>query len=54
MSKRPSKPKPEEVETEPDVWDRFKNVVDVLAHTPPKPRKATVRGPRKRKADAKK
>ena len=54
MSNTPKKPKPKEIETEPDAWERFENAVEVLTHTPPKPRKATVRGPRKRKADAKK
>ena len=39
MAKPPKPPKPEEIETEPDAWERFGNAVDVLAHTPPKPRK---------------
>ena len=37
-AKPPKKPKPEEIETEPDAWERFERAVDVLAHTPPKPR----------------
>jgi hypothetical protein len=40
MAKTPKKPKPEDIETEPDAWERFSNVVDVLAKTPPKPKKA--------------
>ena len=39
MAKSPKKPKPEEIETVPDAWDRFGNAVDVLAKTPPKPHK---------------
>ena len=40
MAGHPKKPKPEEIETVPDAWDRFGNAVDVLAKTPPKYKKA--------------
>ncbi len=38
MAKPPKKPKPEEIETKPDGWDRFTKAVKRMA--PPKPRKA--------------
>lgn len=38
MAKAPKKPKPEEIETEPDGWDRFTKAVKRMA--PPKPKKA--------------
>jgi hypothetical protein len=37
MAKKPSKkPKLEEIETEPDGWDRFQRTMDKIV--PPKPR----------------
>ncbi len=40
--KKPQKPEPEkiEIETEPDAWERFEQAVNVLSHTPPKPKRA--------------
>ena len=37
MVKSPKKPKPEEVETHPDGWDRFQKTMDKIV--PPKRRK---------------
>ena len=34
MTKHPKKPKPEEVETKPDAWERFERTMDKIA--PPK------------------
>jgi len=48
MAKLPKKPKPEDIETEPDAWGRFERAVDVLAHTPPKPRKRPRPSPEKK------
>jgi hypothetical protein len=36
MAKTPKKPKPEEVETVPDGWDRFQKTMDKIV--PPKRR----------------
>jgi len=36
MAKPPKKPKPEEIETEPDGWDRFQRTMDKIV--PPKHR----------------
>jgi hypothetical protein len=38
MAKPPKKPKPEEVETHPDAWDRFQKTMDKIV--PPKHRSA--------------
>jgi len=34
MAKPPKKPKPEEIETEPDGWERFQRTMDKIV--PPK------------------
>jgi hypothetical protein len=36
MAKPPKKPKPEEIETHPDGWDRFQKTMDKIV--PPKRR----------------
>jgi len=36
MAKPPKKPKPEDIETEPDAWDRFQRTMDKIV--PPKRR----------------
>jgi hypothetical protein len=36
MAKPPKKPKPEEIETEPDAWERFQRTMDKIV--PPKRR----------------
>ena len=35
--KPPKKPKPEEIETEPDAWERFEKTIGKIV--PPKPHK---------------
>lgn len=37
MAKPPKKPKPEEIETEPDAWERFEKTIGKIV--PPKPSK---------------
>ena len=37
--KTDKRPKPEEIETEPDGWDRFEHAVDAAAKSGPKHRK---------------
>lgn len=37
MAKIPKKPKPEDIETVPDAWERFERAIDVVAKSPPKP-----------------
>lgn len=44
MAGRLKKPKPEEIETEPDGWDRFTKAVKLMA--PPRPKRAKTK-PRK-------
>ena len=46
MAKPPKKPKPEDIETDPNGWDRFMKVVKQMA--PPKPRMAVKRSKPKR------
>ncbi len=44
MAKPPKKPKPEEIETEPDGWDRFERTMDKIVppkHRPPENGEAT-------------
>ena len=38
MAKPPKKPKPEEIETEPDAWDRFQRTMDEIVPPKPKPK----------------
>ncbi len=49
MVKPPKKPKVEEIETEPDGWDRFTKAVKRMAPVKPKPRKAKLSSARKPK-----
>ena len=37
MAKPPKKPKPEEIETEPDGWDRFERTMDKIVPPRRKP-----------------
>jgi hypothetical protein len=54
MAKTPKKPKPEDIETVPDAWERFERAVDTVTRTPPKPKpKSPKSEPRKRKIPAK-
>ena len=40
MAKPPKKPKPEDIETEPDAWERFKNMIGkIVPPKRPKPKK---------------
>ena len=47
MAKTPKKPEPEEIETEPDAWERFEKTIGKIV--PPKPHKPKPK-PRKEKA----
>ena len=49
MAKPPKKPKPEEIETEPDAWERFEKTMDKIV--PPKPHKPVKAKPPKSKPD---
>jgi hypothetical protein len=42
MSKTLKKTKAEDIETEPDAWQRFEHAVDAAVKTDPKPRKNPV------------
>jgi hypothetical protein len=39
MAKSPKKPKPEEVETHPDGWERFQKTMDKIVPPKRKPKK---------------
>jgi hypothetical protein len=41
MAKTPKKPKPEDIETVPDAWERFERAIDRVTQKPPlsKPQK---------------
>ncbi len=40
MAEPPKKPKPEEIETEPDAWERFeKTIAKIVPPKRPKPKK---------------
>jgi hypothetical protein len=41
--------KPKELELEPDAWERFERAVDVVAKSPPQPKKKKVATGKKRK-----
>ena len=41
MAKPPKKPKPEEIETAPNGWERFEHAVDAAVKSGPKHRTAT-------------
>jgi len=43
MAKPSKKPKPEEIETDPGAWDRFKHAVDAAVKSGPKHRKSPKR-----------
>ncbi len=47
MVKSPKKPKPEEIATEPDGWERFEHAVDAAVKGGPKHRSKSV--PQKRR-----
>ena len=38
MAKPPTKPKPEDIETDPGAWDRFEHAVDAAVKGGPKAR----------------
>ncbi len=38
VAKPPKRPKPEEIETEPDAWERFERAVDAVVKSGPKHR----------------
>jgi hypothetical protein len=40
MKGKPKLKLPPEVELHPDAWERFEKAVDVVMHSPPKPRTA--------------
>jgi len=50
MAKPPKKPKAEEVEVEPDAWERFQRTINKIV--PPKPHKAKP-APKRKKAKRK-
>jgi hypothetical protein len=45
-AKKPKKPKPEEIETEPDAWERFEKTIGKIV--PPKRPKPKDRGVKRR------
>ena len=49
MAKKPHKPKPEEIETDPGAWERFEHAVDAAVksgpkHRVPKPKLSRAKG----------